>query len=308
VTPPLRLALLGYGFIGKLHEQAALACGLEVTRICRRDDDWRAAVRADDVDAVVVGTPNALHHPQAIAALEAGKHVLLDKPMAMHMEQALEIAAAAAVADRTLLVGHMWRYRYEVIETRDRIAAGAVGRPVRTRGYGIHAGWGPSGWFTDPALAGGGALIDMGIHAIDTVRFLLGDPQPSRVVASLGTAYGDYAVDDDAVVLIEWSNGVRSVIESGWWQPRLDGVEADTEVYGTGGYTRIWPQFTPATPAPADYVHCTLPMYAAQMADFARCCDSGAAPVASAEVGLVAMGIVDDAYRSAGIDRFGQHS
>jgi predicted dehydrogenase len=308
VTPPLRLALLGYGFIGKLHEQAALACGLEVTRICRRDDDWRAAVRADDVDAVVVGTPNALHHPQAIAALEAGKHVLLDKPMAMHMEQALEIAAAAAVADRTLLVGHMWRYRDEVIETRDRIAAGAVGRPVRTRGYGIHAGWGPSGWFTDPALAGGGALIDMGIHAIDTVRFLLGDPQPSRVVASLGTAYGDYAVDDDAVVLIEWSNGVRSVIESGWWQPRLDGVEADTEVYGTGGYTRIWPQFTPATPAPADYVHCTLPMYAAQMADFARCCDSGAAPVASAEVGLVAMGIVDDAYRSAGIDRFGQHS
>lgn len=308
MTPPLRLALLGYGFIGKLHEQAALACGLEVTRICRRDDDWRAAVRADDVDAVVVGTPNALHHPQAIAALEAGKHVLLDKPMAMHMEQALEIAAAAAVADRTLLVGHMWRYRDEVIETRDRIAGGGVGRPVRTRGYGIHAGWGPSGWFTDPALAGGGALIDMGIHAIDTVRFLLGDPQPSRVVASLGTAYGDYAVDDDAVVLIEWSNGVRSVIESGWWQPRLDGVEADTEVYGTGGYTRIWPQFTPATPAPADYVHCTLPMYAAQMADFARCCASGAAPVASAEVGLVAMGIVDDAYRSAGIDRFGQHS
>ncbi len=308
MTRPLRLALLGYGFIGKLHEQAALACGLEVTHICRRHDDWQAAVRADDVDAVVVGTPNALHHPQAIAALEAGKHVLLDKPMAMHMGQALEIAAAAAVADRTLLVGHMWRYRDEVIATRDLIAGGTIGRPVRTRGYGIHAGWGPSGWFTDPGLAGGGALIDMGIHAIDTVRFLLGDPQPTRVVASVGTAYGDYAVDDDAVVMIEWSNGVRSVVESGWWQPRLDGVEADTEVYGTGGYTRIWPQFTPATPAPADYVHCTLPMYAAQMADFARCCASGEAPVASAEVGLVAMGIVDDAYRSAGIDRFGQHS
>jgi predicted dehydrogenase len=139
----------------------------------------------------------------------------------------------------------------------------------------------------------------MGIHAIDTARFLLGDPQPARVTASVGTAFGEYAVDDDAVVLIEWSNGVRSVVESGWWQPRLDGVEADTEVYGTGGYARIWPQFTPATPAPADYVHCTLPMYAAQMADFASCCDSGAVPVASAEVGLVAMRIVDDAYRSA---------
>jgi len=299
VTRPLRLALLGYGFIGKLHEQAALACGLEIVRVCRRDDDWSEAVRAADVDAVVVGTPNALHHPQAMAALAAGKHVLLDKPMAMHLGQAREIAAAALDADRTLLVGHMWRYRDEVVAVRDRIAGGEVGRPVRTRGYGIHAGWGPSGWFTDPALAGGGALIDMGIHAIDTARFLLGDPQPARVIASVGTAFGEYAVDDDAVVLIEWSNGVRSVIESGWWQPRLDGVEADTEVYGTDGYARIWPQFTPATPAPADYVHCTLPMYAAQMADFARCCDSGAVPVASAEVGLVAMGIVDDAYRSA---------
>lgn len=301
MSGPLRLALLGHGFIGQLHERAALACGLEVTHICRSTDDWRAAVTATDVDAVVIGTPNALHHPQAMAALAAGKHVLVDKPMAMSVAEADEIAAAAEAAGRTLLVGHMWRYRDEVIATRDRIAAGSVGRPVRTRGYGIHAGWGPSGWFTDPALAGGGALIDMGVHAIDTVRFLLGDPDPVRVEASVGTAYGDYAVDDDAVVLIEWSNGVRSVVESGWWQPRLDGVEADTEVYGTAGYERIWPQFTPARPAPSDYVHCDLPMYQAQMADFAHCCATGATPIASAEVGRTAMHIVEAAYRSAGI-------
>jgi hypothetical protein len=93
--------------------------------------------------------------------------------------------------------------------SRDRIAAGSVGTPVRTRGYGIHAGWGPTGWFADSALAGGGALIDMGIHAIDTARFLLDDPLPIRVVGSVGTSFGDYDVDDDGVVLIEWSNGVR---------------------------------------------------------------------------------------------------
>jgi len=299
MSSSLRLALLGHGFIGRMHEQAALACGLEITHICRSADDWQAAVTSNDVDAVVIGTPNVLHHPQAMAALAAGKHVLLDKPMAITVIEGEEIAAAASTAGLTLLVGHMWRYRYEVISMRDRIAAGGVGRPVRTRGYGIHAGWGPSGWFTDPALAGGGALIDMGIHAIDTVRFLLGDPQPVRVTASLGTAYGAYAVDDDGVVVIDWSNGVRSVVECGWWQPRLDGVEADTEVYGTAGYDRIWPEFTPSAPPPEGYEHCSLPMYQAQMADFAHCCATGETPIASAEVGLTALRIVEMAYRSA---------
>ncbi|MEX0846418.1 MAG: hypothetical protein WD023_01470 [Ilumatobacteraceae bacterium] len=75
----------------------------------------------------------------------------------------------------------------------------------------------------------------------------------------------------------------------------LDDVEAETEteIYGTGGHLRIWPQFTPDHPAPDDYVHCTLPMYAAQMADFVRCCHTGDTPVASAEVGIVALDIVE---------------
>ncbi len=310
------MAVLGYGFIGDMHTRAAAAAGLEVCVVAgHRSDrvqafadrhgialatsDWESAVASPDVDAVVIGTPNSLHHPQAMAAIAAGKHVLLEKPMAINTAQAEEIRAAAPAAGVTLLVGHMWRYREEVIASRDRIAAGSIGTPVRTRGYGIHAGWGPSGWFTDVRLSGGGALIDMGIHAIDTARFLLGDPLPTRVEASIGTAFGDYDVDDDGVVLIEWSNGVRSVIECGWWQPRLDGVEADTAVYGTTGYERIWPQFTPATPPPAGYVHCTLPMYAAQMRDFAHCCATRATPVASAEVGLVALSIVERAYQAS---------
>ena len=193
----------------------------------------------------------------------------------------------------------MWRYRDEVRALRERIARGDLGRVVRTHGYGIHAGWGPSGWFTDPALAGGGALIDMGIHAIDTARFLLGDPEPVRVAASIGTAYGDYAVDDDGIVLVDWADGVRSSIESGWWQPRLGGLEADTEVFGTAGAARIWPP----EPEPG-YDHCSLPMYAAQMADFVR------APVRARRrrqlarraraSGLVALRIVEQAYAAAG--------
>ncbi len=307
---PLRIALLGHGFIGKMHEQAARECGQQVVHIARSTDDWRVAATAHDVDAVIVATPNALHHPQAMAALGAGKHVLVDKPMAMTVAEANEIAEAAASAQRTLLVGHMWRYREEVIATRDAIATGAVGAPVHTVGYGVHARWGPGGWFVDRSLAGGGALIDMGIHAIDTARFLLGDPQPTRVTAVLRSAFGDghgydrrSGIDDDGLVVVEWSGGAQhvdgawSAVHSGWWQPRLEGVEADTEVYGTTGSLRIWPNLLIEGATPAGYVHCSQPMYTAQMADFIHCCHTGDTPIASAEVGLTALSIVEDAYR-----------
>lgn len=319
-----RIGILGYGFIADLHVRAAAAVGVEVVAVAghhgdrardfaerhgvaRSGEDWQELVTAPDVDAVVIGTPNALHHPQAMAALAAGKHVLVDKPMAIGVERASEMRDAAAAAGLTLATGHMWRYRDEVVALRDRIAAGDLGRVVRTRGYGIHAGWGPSGWFTDPALSGGGALIDMGIHAIDTVRFLLGDPMAVRVRASMGNEFAapgadpdtDPAIDTDAVVLIDWDNGVRSVVESGWWQPVLDGVEAETDVYATGGHARIWPQFTVAHPPPSEYEHCSLSMYAAQMADFVACCASGGTPRSSGDVGVEAVRIVAEAVASA---------
>ncbi len=165
----------------------------------------------------------------------------------------------------------------------------------------MHAGWGPSGWFTDPALAGGGALVDMGVHAIDTARFLLGDPVPGDVCAAIGTRYaeGRYTVDDDGVVLITWSDGVTSVVESGWWQPHLGGLEADTEVYGTKGYARIWPPEPPS----ADYEHCSQPMYSAQIAEFLDAIGEGRAPRPSGEDGRIVMQVVEEAYRSAGIER-----
>ncbi len=80
--------------------------------------------------------------------------------------------------------------------------------------------------------------------------------------ASITTAHGDYAVDDDGLVLIEWEGGARSVVESGWWQPHLGGHEADTEVYGSTGYRRIW-----AREQPPGYVHCDVTLFIAQLRD-----------------------------------------
>jgi predicted dehydrogenase len=175
--------------------------------------------------------------------------------------------------------------------------AGEFGSIVKTRGYGVHAHWGPSGWFVDKRLAGGGALLDMGVHAIDTARYLLGDPQPTRVSAVVGRRYGEYEVDDDDVLLVTWSNGTNSIVESGWWQPHLSGLQADTELYGTDGYARVWD----FTEEPEGYEHCAQSMYSAQMAEFIDGCREGRQPRPSGRDGAVVMRVVEDAYRSAGL-------
>ena len=308
-----RVALFGSGFIQKIHAQAVLdhpqgelvaatnwreeslrKLG-ETFRIPRITTSWYDLVHADDIDAVVISTPNALHAEQAIACLHGGKHVLVEKPMAMTVAECDAIIAAARDSGKSLMVAHCWRFHPSVIEVRDVVARGELGEIVKTHGYGIHKEWGPSGWFTQRALAGGGALIDMGVHAIDTTRFVLGDPEPVRVCASIGTHYGTYDVDDDGVLLISWSNGTNSVVESGWWQPHLGGLEADTELYGTKGYTRIFPSQEPSK----DYEHAPQSMYSAQMAEFLDAIADGRQPRPSGEDGRIVMQVVESAYRSA---------
>ena len=309
----IRVALLGSGYVQEFHaravhehpsaelvavanwrEQSATALA-ERFAIPRVTTDWNEIVEASHVDAAVVATPNALHAPQATALLRNGKHVMVEKPMATSVAECDEMIDAARSSGTYLMVAHCWRFRDEVRAMRERIASDELGEVVKTHGYGAHAKWGPSGWFVDPALAGGGALLDMGVHAIDTARFLLGDPTPTRVCATVGTRYGTYEVDDDGVLLITWSNGTNSVVESGWWQPHVGGLEADTEVYGTKGYARVWDPEPPSE----DYKHDTQPMYSAQMGEFLDAIAAGRQPRPSGEDGRVVMQVVEEAYRSA---------
>ena len=310
----MRIALFGAGWIMDFHARAVLEHpGAELVAaanwrqpsldalaerhgIPRTTTDWAELAADPGVDAVVIATPNALHAPQAIACLDAGKHVLVEKPMARTLAEAQAMNAAARRSQARLMVAHCWRFHDDVRALRARIAAGELGDVVKTRGYGVHAGWGPKGWFVDRELAGGGALLDMGVHAIDTARFLLGDPQPLRVCASVSTRYGEYDVDDDGILLIGWDSGASSLVESGWWQPHLAGLEADTEIYGTGGYARVWD----FTEGPAGYEHCAQPMYSAQMAEFIDAIGEGRQPRPDGDDGEVVMRVVDDAYRSAG--------
>lgn len=324
----MKIAFAGAGYIINIHAKAAQAQkGVELDAVVEKYSDKSAALaekfyipnryetieqllKAGKVDALVIGTPNFLHAPQAIAALKAGVHVLVEKPMALNARQAEKMIEAGAQSGATLMVAHCWRFDEDVLWLKKQTKK--LGKIIRTKGYGVHSNWGPVGWFTQKQLAGGGALADMGIHALDTARFLLGDPRPVSVYAKLGTHYKPFDVDDTGMIIAEWENGATSYIESGWWQPHMDGPEAATQLYGTRGFGQLFPTQLEIPNIKAGRVdlvpsgfefprqeHCPQSMYDAQMAYFIQCIRKKKTPTPGAAEGLTNMKVVDAAYKSS---------
>ena len=325
-----RLALAGTGYIARIHARAiknqpdAVIAAVVTTRSDGAEDfcaeqhiprvyaNLNDLIQAGDVDALVICTPNALHAPQAIQALNAGLAVLVEKPMAVTAAEAQAMLDASLSSGSPLMVAHCMRFDTEVNWLKDQLSAGRLGEVYRTKGYGVHTHWGPSGWFTQKALAGGGALVDMGIHAIDTVRYLLGDPQPVSVYAHLATRFSDAEVDDTGMLLITWDNGVVSYIESGWWQPHADGPEAATQLYGKQGFGSVFPTRLELPDRAENKIEIVDPgfpyprpeqdpqeMYDRQMAYFIDCARQRRTPVPGGKEGLVNTLVTDMTYASA---------
>lgn len=323
----MKIAFAGTGYISKIHAQAVQSLGHQLAAVVNHKPDSMAAFASQfaiprqystiehliadgDIDAIIISTPNYLHAPQSIAALQAGIAVMVEKPMALNAVEAQAMADAAATHHTPLMVAHCWRFDEEVLWLKQRVAT--LGPIIRTKGLGVHANWGPSGWFATKQYAGGGALVDMGVHAIDTARFLLGDPQPHSVYAQIGTHYTDHDVDDTGMLMITWANGTTSFVESGWWQPHMDGPEAATQLYGRYGMGAIFPttlttidaHTKDATRIESGFahpreVHCPQQMYTNQMAYFVECVAHKRMPSPGIAEGLVNMHILDAAYRSA---------
>jgi predicted dehydrogenase len=326
----LKLAFTGTGYISKIHARAAQGLPeVELAAVVNHRPESLAEFAAEyaiprqyatvadllaagQVDALVISTPNYLHAPETIAALKAGVHVMVEKPMALNAPEAKEMIAASQRSGARLMVAHCWRFDEEVLWVEEQIDNDRIGPVTRTKGYGVHVHWGPSGWFTERQFAGGGALADMGIHAIDTARFLLGDPQPLSVYAHIGTYYKGFDVDDTGIIIVNWDNGVTSYVESGWWQPHADGPEASTQLYGLKGMAHLFPTGLVLTTAqekelnnidpgfaPVRNPHCPQAMYDAQLAYFVDCIETNSVPSPGSVEGLINMKIVDAAYKSA---------
>jgi len=281
--------------------------------IARQYETVEAMLKSGGVDALVVGTPNYLHAPQTIAALKAGVHVMVEKPMSMNAQEAEQMCEAADKSGALLMVAHCWRFHREVQWLKGQSAK--LGRIIRTKAYSVHVHSGPSGWFTQKQFAGGGAMADMGVHALDTTRFLLGDPQPVSVYAKIGTYYGDYDVDDTGVVIVEWDNGTTSYIETGWRQPHSDSPEAGAQLYGLEGFGSLFPtrlELPNKEERKIDVIeagfaqqetHQPQNLYDDQLKYFIECIEKNQTPVPGGLEGWTNMKVVDAAYESSRIGK-----
>jgi predicted dehydrogenase len=326
----IRLAISGTGYISMVHAAAIkrfpdvelvavvghtlkrtkeFAKTHGIPHICSNVEEL---VKTQQIDGVVIATPNAFHAPQAITALKAGVAVLVEKPMSMNTREARKMKDACETAKKPLMVAHCWRFDNEVNWLKKQADDGKLGRILRTKGYGVHANWGPAGWFIQKKWAGGGAMADMGIHAVDTARYLMNDPIPVSVYARVGRYYIKGDVDDTGVILVNWNNGAVSYIESGWWQPHVDGPESATQLYGTKGFGSIFPtllelpnkktmqvdEVKPGFPYPR-LAQAPQGMYDRQMAAFIDAIKEQRMPKPGAMEGYVNMQIIGAAYRSA---------
>lgn len=210
--------------------------GLENVQIF---SDYREMLEKGNVDAISVGVPNTLHRPVAVDCMDAGKHILCEKPLAMNSAEAQVIADAAARNNVKCMVGQVMRFRADSQFLKSRVLEGDLGRV-----YYARSGWlrkrgipGYGGWFTTKELSGGGPLIDIGVHMLDLAWWLLGCPKPLTVSGSTFAEFGPrgkglggwmndhwkgrkpegtFDVEDLAMGMIRFEGGITLNLEVSW--------------------------------------------------------------------------------------------
>jgi predicted dehydrogenase len=233
-----RVGFLGVGWIGRQRMEAILATGaVEAAAIADPSQDVAAeaaklapgAGRASTleelletgVDGVVIATPSAFHAEQSIRALERGAAVFCQKPLGRTEAEARAVVATARTADRLLCVDLSYRFTEGMRRIRDCIRSGALGR-VFAADLVFHNAYGPDKpWFYDPALSGGGCVMDLGVHLVDLALWTLDFPTVAGVSAELfagGERLGPRAdrVDDYAVATLDLDTGAAARIACSW--------------------------------------------------------------------------------------------
>ena len=216
--------------VDRARELAGLHKGAEYT------SDWRAAIAHPRADAVVVATVNKWLAPISTAALQAGKHVLVEKPAARNAEGLLPVMDAAAQSGRRVQVGFNHRYHPAFRKARELFESGVLGELMLIRaryGHGGRVGY-EREWRADPELSGGGELIDQGVHLIDLARWFLGDFV--SVQGHADTYFWNMQVDDNAFLMLRAAGGQTAFLHASCteWKNTFS-----FEIYGRRGKLQI---------------------------------------------------------------------
>ena len=253
---PLRVGIAGLGRLGWRHaEQLAwhtpgcelvaacspVAAELDAARtklgVQRVHADIGTMLADGELDAVVLATPTPLHADQAIAALRAGKHVFVEKPLALNVNDCERVQAVAAQhAGQVVMVGFVRRFDASYQHAQQAIAAGAIGRPIIVHSQTADMN-DPSGAFIRFAPTSGGIFMDCSVHDIDVARWLLGSPRATRVFASgtiaLHEGLREIGDVDNGLAVVEFEGGQRAMLYAS--RTFAHGHETHTEVIGTAG-------------------------------------------------------------------------
>jgi predicted dehydrogenase len=214
-------------------------------------EDFREMLKRDDIHAVSVTTPNFLHAEASIAALEAGKHVLCEKPLAMNAQEGDAMVAAAKASGRKLMCGFHYRFTPEVQALKRFAQAGSFGEMYYARTQALRRRGIPSwGMFISKEKNGGGPLIDIGVHMLDSTMHVLGFPKPVAVTGKTWQMFGkrsdvlglmgqwdheNFTVEDFAVAQIRFDSGAILQLESSFVANQEEGDKMAFQIFGSEG-------------------------------------------------------------------------
>jgi len=340
----IKIGIIGAGSIGSVHADAyAKLADAEVYALCdilpdrlaekaARHNIGKTYERYEDlladkeIDAISVCVPNYLHAPVAIASFEAGKHVMLEKPMTMSAKLGRDILAARDKAGKQLQIGMVWRQKPEAELIKEAVDAGRLGeiyqirvKHIRRRGIP-----GLGGWFTTKSMAGGGGLIDCAVHLLDWAMWMSGLWQPTKVSAKTYSKFGspikDYKyvymwagppkydgvfdVDDYATGFVRFGDKATMVFEEAWACNAEE--EAYVELLGDKGGVKAGIDHTTILTEVDDRIadvkltyNKERDIFATEMQKFLLAIQGKGEVAATGEEGLVLMRLLDAIYKSS---------
>ena len=323
----VRVAVVGVGAAAQVSHIPALkkAEGVELVALCDRDEEKAARVaqrygipqavetidellRDDALDALVVCTPNYLHAPMAIAALQAGKHVLVERPLARNAAEAEKMVAAAKKADRVLLCALSHRFRSDSQILKKFVDGKELGRVFYAKAGWLRqrANWKPEDWRDKKRVAGGGVLLDLGVQMLDLSLWILGGHEVESVTASAHFP-PQTEVEDSLSAFLRLQGGSTLTLEVTWGL-LMEKDFAYCNLFGEHG-AALWNplrmhramhgSLVNVTPAVDSARNVYKQAAEAQLGYFVDCVRKGSVPASAMQEALLVMRLVDAIYRSA---------
>lgn len=336
----VRIGLIGSQFISTIHAEALKPCAeAELFAVASpsknnaRDfakkhniphylKDYRKLLEMDGIDMVILGVPNHLHCQVTIDAARAGKHIVLEKPMCLNLAEADQMLEACHKAKVKLMYAEELCFAPKYVRLKQLLDSGALGDPVLLKQSEKHDG--PhAAHFWDVNRSGGGVTMDMGCHAIEFFRWILGRPPIKSVYAQMGTHVHKAKTkgDDNAILILEFASGCVAMAEESW--TKLGGMDDRAEVHGSKGvayadllhgnsietYSSVGYDY--AVEKAGSTVGWSFTIYEEiwnygfvhEMAHFVDCVKNDKQPLVSGEDARAVLEVIFAAYQSAGTGR-----